>query len=73
MKYLRTVLDTAVPVENSESSGQKQPGSLKPEGWIRGHFLQLLHGWLGVCLHTSFDGNSLLAEAVHASVWAKPI
>ena len=58
---------------DSESSGRKQPGSLKWEGWIRGAFsTTALLGWLGVCLHTSFDGDSLLSEAVHASLWANP-
>ena len=59
MKYLRTGLDTGVPVErDSESSGRKQPGSLKWKGWIGGAFsTTALLGWLGVCLHTSFDGE----------------
>lgn len=50
---------TGVPVErDSESSGRKQPGSFKWEGWIRGSFsTTALLGWLGVCLHTSFDGG----------------
>ena len=49
MKYLRTGLDTGVPVErDSESSGRKQPGSLKWKGWIGGAFsTTALLGWLG--------------------------
>ena len=59
MKYLRIVLSTGVLVErDSESSSWKRPGSLKREGWIRGTFsTTALLGWLGMCLHASFDGR----------------